>query len=126
MARPPAILCMDDNISALKIRTLLLQRAGYDVIACTNGAEALKIFKSEDVDLVVSDHFLPGVSGAQLVAEMKLLRPQVPVILFSGMLEEPEGGIHADLFLTKGAYSPQHLLDSIAELLTKAAGRAAS
>ncbi len=120
----PTILCIDDQISALKIRSLLLQRAGYEVIACPSPAEALKIFKSEEVDLVVSDHFLPGMSGAQLVAEVKRLKPHVPVVLFSGMLEEPEGGIHADLFLTKGAYSPQHLLDSIARLLK--AGHAAS
>ncbi len=77
----PSILCIDDQISALKIRAMLLQRAGYEVIACTSPAEALKIFKAENVDLVLSDHLLLGMSGAQLASEMKRLTPNVPVVL---------------------------------------------
>lgn len=112
----PTILCVDDELSPLHARTLLLQSAGYEVIACTSPGEALTIFKTQNVHLVLSDHLLPAMSGMHLATEMKRLKPKVPIVLFSGELGESEDAMHADLFITKGD-SPQHLLDSLAKLL---------
>ena len=111
------ILCIDDNETALKVRKLLLESAGYTVITARNGVEALAIFKSgRPVDLVLSDHFLQGQTGAQITAEMKRLKPEVPVAIISGALETPEGIQHADLFLTKTG-TPSELLEALARLL---------
>jgi CheY-like chemotaxis protein len=115
-ARPPTILCIDDEPAALKLRTLLLEQAGYKVIPAANAHTALQLFESQIIDLVISDHLQPDMAGAELTRQMKLERPFVPVMLFSGVTDVPDGASHADLFLSK-AEGPVALLGKVADLL---------
>jgi FixJ family two-component response regulator len=54
------------------------------------------------MDLVITDHRLPGITGTQLAAEMKRLNPAIPVILHSCLGEAPLESEHANLVVTKG------------------------
>jgi CheY-like chemotaxis protein len=96
------VLVVDDEAYALELRCLVLSSAGYQVVSATDGAAALKLFGSMPVDLVIADHSMPGLTGAQLASEIKRLKPAVPVILFSGWPDAPPGSEHADLYITKG------------------------
>lgn len=115
-ARPPTILCIDDEPAALKLRTLLLEQAGYRVVPAGSADTALQLFESQTIDLVISDHLLPDMTGADLTRQMKLERPFVPVMLFSGVADVPDGASHADLFLSK-TEDPVALLGKVADLL---------
>jgi DNA-binding NtrC family response regulator len=90
---------MDDEATPLSCRTLVLQSEGYSVLKACSAEEALKVFRENHVDLVMSDHLLGSVTGAQVATEMKHIKPDVRVIIYSGVVEIPEGG--ADLFLGK-------------------------
>lgn len=114
--RQPTILCVDDQPTALKIRALLLEHAGYKVLPAPDATAALKIFKSQIVDLVISDHLLPDLTGTELTLEMKLVRPFVPVMLLSGITDLPQGVEHADVFMSKLG-GPVELLEKVADLL---------
>jgi CheY-like chemotaxis protein len=82
-----------------------------------NGKDALALFSSgQTVDLVIADHFLSGETGAQVTAEMKRLKPDVPVVILSGAVDRPEGTEHADLFLSKLS-TPSELMAALAALL---------
>ena len=96
------ILCVDDEAAALALRCLVLSSAGYEVLTAADGAAALEIFRSIQVDLVITDYRLPRLTGTQLAAEMKRLKPAIPIVLFSGFVEAPLGSDHADLVITKG------------------------
>jgi CheY-like chemotaxis protein len=96
------ILCVDDDVAGLALRSLVLERAGYEVVSAVDGAAGLELFRRVQVDLVITDHSLPGLTGTQLAAEMKRLNPAIPIVLFSGMLEAPPGSEHANLVITKG------------------------
>src|SRR5690242_180030 len=85
------ILCVDDEENPLVLRKFLLQKAGYEVITAKSGLEALKIASSEAIDLVLSDHLMPGITGTELARQMKLEHPKLPVVLLSGMNEIPTG-----------------------------------
>lgn len=115
-SRPITVLCVDDQASALFIRKTLLERSGYVVVSASNAAEALKIFASREIDLVVSDHLLPGVPGTEMARQMKLAKPGVPILLLSGLAEPPAGTEHTDKFLEK-TEGPEALLQTVAELL---------
>lgn len=115
-ARPPTILCVDDESIALALRQRVLEKAGYTVVPAANAATALELFESQTVDLVISDHLLPDLSGAELTREMKRSRPFVPIMLFSAVAEVPQGAEHADLFVSKTG-GPAELLEKIADLL---------
>ena len=116
MTKRQRILCIDDAEVALQVRKLIFQQAGYDVTTALSGEDALKMFKTEEVDLVIADHFLSDKTGTEIAREMKELRPQIPILLVSAAADRPPGLEFVDAFLPKGG-SPQTLLDTIARLL---------
>jgi two-component system, OmpR family, response regulator CpxR len=116
------ILCVDDNEQSLSIRKILLETRGYRVVACTNGEDALEIFKRGSIDLVVTDLIMPGVDGGKLIEEIKALSPRTPVILVSDKGKLYDRETRADVFLAKGMYAPAELLERIRMLLIRKRG----
>jgi CheY-like chemotaxis protein len=88
-----AILLIDDNAIQAATRQTILRRAGYFVIVALSPARALEQFqRSEfpaDISAVITDHTMPGMNGAQFVRELRKTRPNLPVMVISG-LEEAE------------------------------------
>ena len=118
------ILCIEDQPAALEVRTALLERAGYKVIPASDGNEGLSLFRSNPIDLVVVDYFLPGLTGTQIAAPMKRLRPDVPIVLVSGITESPDGLENVDLFVTK-LELPALFLAEVAALIATARNQVA-
>jgi CheY-like chemotaxis protein len=112
------VLCVDDEVFALRLRSLVLSSAGYQVVTATNGEAAMELLRSIQVDLVITDHSLPGLTGAQLASEIKRLKSAIPVVLFSGFPEAPAGSEHADLYITKGIPAVE-FLRRVGELIEK-------
>ena len=112
----PVILCIDDDDLALRVRKLLLIRAGYDVLTASSGEAGLEILRHNPVNLVIADHFLSAKTGTEIAREMKDLKPQVPILIVSAAAEEPSGLEFADDFLPKGE-APDVLLSIMARLL---------
>lgn len=83
------------------------------------GAGSLQLFKENHFDLVVSDHFLSGETGAILARELRLLKPTIPIVLLSGSIEPPEHSDVADAFIVKGD-DPSLLLERVASVLKTA------
>lgn len=115
-AKRPLILCIDDAEVALRVRKLLLNSAGYDVLTAPSGEEGLELFRQHPVDMVIADHFLSDKSGAEIAADMKRIKPKVPILIVSAATEPPKGLEFTDGFLSKGD-GPDALLESIASLL---------
>ena len=115
-SRKPTLLCIDDNQSALHVRQMVLESAGYTVLIAIDSAAAMVLFSLSAVDMVVSDHFLQDGTGIELAAAMRKLKPDVPIVIISGLVDAPEGMEHADLFISK-ADSPPEVLRKISELL---------
>src|SRR5215472_7864777 len=101
---PPLILCIDDNEQGLELRKIVLETAGYSVLLATNGPQGLELFGDHPVAGVVLDYVMPGMNGGQVAAEMRRLKPDVPIILLSGMVSEmpPDALDVVDLFIAKG------------------------
>lgn len=116
------ILCVDDNEQSLSIRKVMLETRGYRVLTCTNAEEALRLFSQGGIDLVLSDLVMPGIDGAELIANIKQISPATPAILFSGSVKGYERDTVADVFLPKGMYAPAELLERIRLLLVRKRG----
>jgi CheY-like chemotaxis protein len=115
-SRKPTLLCVDDNQTALHLRKLVLENAGYTVLVASDSTAAMAIFSSSVVNMVVSDHFLQDGTGIELATAMKKLKPDVPIVIISGLVDAPEGMEHADLFISK-ADTPPQMLQKISDLL---------
>ena len=121
---PPTILCIDDDAANLDVRRELLQRAGYGVLTATSGADALETFRSEAVDAVLLDYWLPGTNGIKVATEFKVLKPHIPIIMLSGsetILDEVVGRV--DRWLVKGNIEPKDLLSTLDDLLSRRSAR---
>jgi CheY-like chemotaxis protein len=109
LSKSRLILCVDDEATALAVRSQALSRAGYVVLTASDGAAALELFNCIRADLIIMDHGLPGLSGTQVAAEMKRLKPTIPIVLLSGLPEAPLESEHADLVITKGMPAAEFL-----------------
>jgi DNA-binding response OmpR family regulator len=114
----PLVLSIDDDRVTLNVRQWFLENAGFRVVSALSGEQALNQFSSENFDMVISDERLPGRSGSEIAAEMKRLKPLVPVVLVTGASEALRGSNHADLVIVKGT-QPDEFLAQIRELLAK-------
>jgi CheY-like chemotaxis protein len=113
----PTILCVDDYETSLGGWCLYLQFAGYSVVTARTGQEALQVFAVSPVDLVLLDYAMPDSNGDDVAAMMKRIKPDVRILMFSGVPEVPESArLNVDAFLQKGQ-SPIVVLDKIQELL---------
>ena len=72
------ILCIDDHRATVTYFAQVFRGAGYCCIAAENFDQAEHAFSTENIDLVVVDHGLPGVNGAELAAHLKKIRPVLP------------------------------------------------
>lgn len=111
-------MCVDDEKTPLILRTSVLRKAGFDVVPVESATGALAIIDSQAVDLVLTDMLMPGLSGAELAREVKLRRPDLPVVLLSGVNEIPSSAPYVDLFLSK-LEGPAVLCERLTEILEK-------
>jgi CheY-like chemotaxis protein len=110
------ILSVDDESDILYSRQAILELAGYEVWSAANGRQALERFEAGGVDLVLVDYRMPGMDGAAVAREIKKRKPQVPVVMVSGVPVDDEVLATIDCFLQKGQ-GPVPMLKSIARLL---------
>ena len=102
MAWKPLILCVDDTPSLLEGQKMLLEENGYRVLTATNGPDAVEVFVSHSVDLVILDYHMPGMNGVVAAARMKDAKPDVPIALLSGDEDVASSDLEAiDCFCSK-------------------------
>jgi CheY-like chemotaxis protein len=110
------ILCVDDEETPRTLRKLILQKQGYQVVTAASGEEALELLDLADINLVLSDQMMPGMTGTELTKSVKATRPTMPVILISGVNEIPSDASYADRFISK-VEGPELLFKTVAEVL---------
>ncbi len=83
------ILLVDDNPEYLNATRILLEREGHRIICAANGSEALDLLrKKPGVDLLLLDYFMPGMTGEEVVSQLRQFNPYVQVILQTGYASE--------------------------------------
>ncbi|MCG9879095.1 MAG: response regulator, partial [Bacteroidia bacterium] len=108
------ILWTDDEIDLLKPHILFLTNKGYDVDKATNGIDAIEKVKNNKYDVIFLDENMPGISGIETLLQIKVIRPEVPVIMITKseeehIMEDAIGNQIAD-YLIKPVNSNQILL----------------
>ena len=86
------VLAVDDDALVLMNTTLMLEDLGHQVVEAYNGAQAMELLEGgERVDLVLTDHSMPKMTGAELADRVQKRWPELPVILATGYAELPSG-----------------------------------
>ncbi len=111
------ILCVDDDQVQVSGWSLYLQQHGYAVLSSSKSEEGLQMFATRPVDAVILDYSMPELDGNSVSVLMKRMKPEVPIILFTGVSEMPaEALAHVDGFMLKGK-PPSDMLAIIDRLL---------
>ena len=79
------VLCVENQPEHLDVLKCMLEGAGYEVLCAATGTQALIVFTRQDLQGVLLEYDLPDVTGSALRAEMKRIKPEVPILLFSGV-----------------------------------------
>ena len=119
------ILVVDDSITTRTLEKGILEAAGYRVVVCVDGQDALDRLRAEiePVDLVLADVEMPRLDGFGLLEALRGEERyrRLPVILMTsrGAAEDVARGLElgADAYLTKQTFDQRALLDTIGRLL---------
>ena len=84
------ILLVDDEEQVVQVTGEILQSLGYEVVGRTSPHGALELFSSlpNEFDLVLTDLTMPGLTGLELSERVKKIRPDIPIILFTGYSDQ--------------------------------------
>ena len=77
------IIWVDDEIESLQSQKLFLESKGYDVQTFTNGFDAIDYVKENQVDVVLLDETMPGISGLETLAKIKEVNQSLPIVLIT-------------------------------------------
>ena len=80
---PPIILVVDDDSASGDIVARLLAREGYATRVASSGVEALRILRTEAIDLILLDVMMPGMDGLQVCAALHAEHSRIPIILLT-------------------------------------------
>ena len=117
----PALVLIDDNAVQAATRQTILRRAGYFVIAALNPRRVLDQFQRDEfqeaIGLVITDHLMPEMTGAEFVRELRHTHPDMPVMVISG-LEEAEAEYEGmNVVFQLKPLLPEELLANVKRLL---------
>ena len=116
------ILVVEDDPAVRAFTTTVLRDAGHRLLEAANGDEALEVAQRHrgPIHLLLSDMVMPGLSGMQLAAELRLVRPDCRVLLVSGYSETltGENAIHESIQYLQKPFSPEQLSRRVNMVLT--------
>ncbi|MBX5024571.1 hybrid sensor histidine kinase/response regulator [Rhizobium lentis] len=110
------IVAVDDDGLVLMNTTLMLEDLGHTVFEAMAGPEALDILRKEPVDLVICDHAMPRMTGAQLAEAIRSEWPEMPIILATGYADLPDGAGAANLPRLGKPFSQAQLAEAISRI----------
>jgi len=113
------ILIVDDEPDILESLSRILKRAGYDIVATSDGKEVLDLAIKHNPDLIILDIVLPNISGPQIatkISEFQHLK-NIPIIFITGILSQEEeermDGVVGNRIVISKPCDPDTLLEII-------------
>lgn len=121
MSAEKTILLVDDNVVQAAIRQTILKRAGYFVVTALDPKRALEMLVEDNlpsgIELVITDHVMPGMSGTKFVSELRTHFPKLPVLVVTGMLEAGDQYLGLDVTFRVKPLPPEQLIDCVRTML---------
>jgi CheY-like chemotaxis protein len=109
---------VDDEADVLRSMSRLLSARGFEVATASSGHDALgRLDAGLDVDAVLSDVTMPGITGPALVHRLRSERPGLPVVLVTGYGADLVDGLPEDVLLLAKPLETEHLVSTLTGLL---------
>ncbi|WP_426199418.1 ATP-binding protein [Pseudomonas sp. DC3200b2] len=118
-ARSLRILTVDDDELVLTNTVEMLKEHGHQVQPAASAREALALMEQSEYDLLITDHAMPHMTGAQLAAKVREQRPDMPMILISGYADVAPGQT-PDIPRVAKPFSQARLMEAVTEVMRRA------
>ncbi|HXG99262.1 MAG TPA: response regulator [Sphingomicrobium sp.] len=115
------ILLVEDDPRVRTATVGALEDLGYEPMSCSSGAEAMRLFATEDFDLVISDVIMPEMSGPELIRELRTQRPDIAVLFVTGFVGDGESDDLIGHDLLRKPFTVAALASAVAGALSRAA-----
>jgi CheY-like chemotaxis protein len=113
--RGTALLVDDEDLVRMSTADMLMD-LGYGVVEASSAEEALKLVAGGlHLDLLVTDHLMPGMTGVQLAEDLRSRRPELPVLIVSGYAEAE--GIAPEIARLTKPFRNSELAESLSDLM---------
>lgn len=125
-AAPVRLLLVDDHPAGLAARTSVLNELGFAITTANSAELALEKFRAEPFPLVVTDYKLPGETGVDLIAKIRVVAPETRIVLISGFVDAlglTEHSTGADAVLAKSANEVSQLIRAVNRLLRRSVAK---
>ena len=114
------ILWADDEIDLLKPHILFLEQKGYEIETVNSGIDAIEAVEKSNFDVIFLDEMMPGMTGLETLQQVKMLKPQVPVVMITKseeetIMDDAIGGKIADYLIKP--INPNQILLSVKKIL---------
>lgn len=114
------ILWADDEIDLLKPHILFLEKKGYELHSVNSGLDAIEMVEKHNFDVIFLDEMMPGISGLETLQQIKLIKPQIPVVMITKseeehIMDDAIGGKIADYLIKP--INPNQILMSVKKIL---------
>ena len=116
---PETILVVEDDAAILRLVQLILEEAGFEVLAVSSAKEAIRIEAdfSRTIHLLLSDVMMPDMCGPDLADVLKQRRPEMRVMLMSGYADGAMLVLNHGWHFIRKPFLPTALLDSVTDVL---------
>jgi CheY-like chemotaxis protein len=119
-ARALKVLTVDDDFLIRMNISAMLEEMGHVVVDAASGDVALELVRQDpDIELLITDQAMPAMTGTQLIEQVKVLRPDLPVILATGYGELPTGAPWKIQKLGK-PFNEEQLASAVAHVMASA------
>jgi CheY-like chemotaxis protein len=109
MSTQRTVLCIHREPAQLS----LLKENGYRLVTATNGGDGLRLFTSWPVDAIVLDYHLGLLDVAVVAAEIKQVKPQIPIVILADSLDLPNGALKSVDAIVAKSDGPHFLLETV-------------
>jgi PAS domain S-box-containing protein len=118
--RPLVILAVDDDALVLASTRAMLDDLGHTTLVASSAAEALAILRHRpDIELLLTDHAMPQMTGAQLIETIRAERPDLAIVLATGYAELEEKAVAPDVATLTKPFTQDQLSESMRAALRK-------
>ncbi|WP_448203269.1 response regulator [Azospirillum sp. sgz302134] len=125
--RAATILVVEDEPLVRMATATVLEQAGFHIMEASSGPEALEVLgRAPDVDLVLTDYAMPGMTGLELIRELRATWPDLPVLMVTGYAEIPKAAAVEGLVIIQKPYMADDLVQRIQAALSPPSAVAAA
>jgi len=89
--RPPRVVIIEDDDTMREMIGHMLERGGYKVVMTSRAEHAIDLIAGVQMDLVLTDIFMPGMGGIEAIQRLRESNPELPIIAMSAGFQEVSG-----------------------------------